>query len=147
MQYKSDSVETKYILVSFHCDSAAHWVDDPPSVVFRHRVPVTAPEVMYIYVGAPRKEIIGKCVIRSVERITIGKALKLAAKGRITKDALSEYIGDKKEVGLYHVNNIVIFNAPLSLESLRKKGRFFAPQSFLFLSDEGVAEIESMSAS
>lgn len=147
MQYKSNSIETKHILVSFHSASAANWLENPPSVVFRHRVPVAVPDVMYIYVGAPKKEIIGKCAIRSVERIAASKTSSLADKGRISNKALSEYIGDKKDVGLYLVDDIMIFNTPLSLESLRKKGRFFAPQSFLFLSEEGVAEIEKRSIS
>lgn len=144
MQFKSDGKDTEAILVSFRHKAKSCLLSDPPSVIFRHRIPASKPTVMYLYIGAPVKEIIGKCHIDSTESVSLAAAKKLANDARIAPEELERYIGQHKDVSIYKISGITIFNNAIGLDRLRKSGRLFPPQSFLFLSEEGVAEINRL---
>ena len=144
MQFKSSSGETDKILVSFHSKWADIFIKDPPSVVFRLRVPIQTPTKLYIYASAPLCAIIGVCEIKSVERLKIKAALALSKAGRIDETELRSYIGKYADVGVFRIGKVKIAKKYLSLDQLRSKGRFFPPQSFLFISDEGGKLLDSL---
>ena len=144
MQFKSSGIETQWILVSFHAKWLEAFRSNPPEVVFRHRVPSRAPEHMYIYIGSPVKALIGTCEIVSVNNVSGSEAMALCAAARIEKQELEEYIAERDSVSLYRLCNAQVFNKPITLDTLRSCGRFYPPQSFFFLSQEGVAEVDRL---
>jgi predicted transcriptional regulator len=70
--------------------------------------------------------------------------MALAAEGCISKSELKDYIAKHDDLGVYHIKKIKLTSNPLSLDLLRSKGRFFPPQSFLFVSDDGAKELDTL---
>ena len=137
IDFKSKTGNTDNIVVSFHFKWVEIFRSDPPAVVFRHRTPVKNPKYMYIYAGAPLSSIIGKCEIVEIAQVNIDTAMNLLDDGGITKEDLSDYLEGYEEVGLYYIDKVKVAKTPIDIKEIRASGRFFPPQSLLFLSDEG----------
>ncbi|GJL86603.1 hypothetical protein [Hyphomonas sp. KY3] len=120
------------IVVSF----SAHWrgslLNADIKHVFRKRVPKSfEPRLMYIYVGSPHSEIIGRAEINSIELLDFDSAVSLLESAKLTKQELSSYFGNDPVVGCYDIANIELAAEPLSLNSLFHHSGFHPPQSFV----------------
>ena len=131
------------VLVSFHSKWAQLLRAATPKVVFRHRVPTQQVRTMFFYVGSPICAVIGKAAISEVKTLRADKARVFASQGAISKEELSQYISKHPKVGVYRIEDYVIFDKEVPLAVLQEKFSFYAPQSFMYLSEEGVHFLQS----
>lgn len=99
-------------------------------VFFRKRRPVLPPDRVFFYVGVPVKKIIGFSDLNFIEKVGLNEAIKYKDEGCITETELEKYIGSDGYVFAIHLNEAIIFENPMDLESLRNEFSFNPPQSF-----------------
>lgn len=137
------STETNQIVVSFSSRWMAPLCSQSIEYVFRKRIPKSLnPHTMFIYLGSPVCQIIGKTKIISSGSINLQKALSVQDKAKITEDELIKYFSGDKEIGFYHVGKIDLFERPILLKELKSELNFFTPQSFVHVSKKALDWLE-----
>ena len=132
------------VLVSFHSKWAQLLRAATPKVVFRLRIPTQPVRTMFFYVGVPIRAVIGKAAISEIRTLKADEACAYASQGAISKEELSQYISKHEKVGIYQIEDYVIFNKEIPLAVLKERFSFYAPQSFMYLSEEGVHFLQSV---
>lgn len=86
---------------------------------------------MYIYVGSPHSEIIGRAEIKSIQLLDYDHAVTLSESAHLTKEELIAYFGSYRMIGCYTIGKIELAKLPLSLAKLHEQSGFHPPQSFV----------------
>lgn len=130
------------IILSFEERWEQSLVGNKISCVFRKRAP-TKNDIkwMYVYVGSPRKAIIGKYEIKEIELLNVDAAVDLAVLGGLTKSELLDYAEDYSQIYLFSVQEFMKADKYADLDILKGKYKFTPPQSYLILSDFGKNEL------
>lgn len=110
---------------------------------FRKRGPrAVTPEWVYVYVGAPASALIGRFRLRQHVQLDAHRALELAGEGGLTPEELLNYLGGSSHVDAFFVDELELAPRACPLAKLKEQYKFDPPQSFLFLSIEGLAALD-----
>ena len=105
-------------------------------VFFRKKCPTATPSRVYLYVGAPIKEIIGYAEVQHIQDVSLDEALSLTEQGAISPQEVANYVGNGSSVHAIWIHSLILFSEPLSLLELREATSFNPPQSFCNISKE-----------
>jgi predicted transcriptional regulator len=125
------------IVVSFHAKWRELFMQNAVKRIFRRRAPRTAPTQMYVYIGSPVSAIIGRCTITDLDWLPVEDVLALSSEGALSRDELSQYIGNYQTLAVYSVRPIEVCRRSLPLSILKERFSFSPPQSFFALSRAG----------
>jgi hypothetical protein len=133
------------IVVSFE----AHWYDAIRSCrlpwVMRKRVPVAyIPRRLYFHVNSPRSCICARAEIQSVDALSLEDAVRNSGRLHLSERDIRAYFGPLKEVGRYVLRAVERAPTEASTQVIAKRMVYFAPQSFFFLSTDGLRILDEL---
>lgn len=107
-------------------------------VVFRKMGPSDfTPNLMYIYIAAPDSAIVARSPITKYETLNLADALLLADDGKISRDALTEYARDRRQLIVMHLGEIAIAQSQITYLRLAEDFNFWPSSTFIPLSESG----------
>lgn len=133
------------ILVSFK----GHWEEvllcESITGFIRKRLPRTVkPKWVYAYFGSPFSRVSIKVEVKSIEDVPVKTALGHAAGLHLSPDEIRHYCFGRAEIGLCLTGRLRPAKSKVTLQKLRSVLDFFPPQSFLILSKEAKATLDSL---
>ena len=113
-------------------------------VFFRKRGPTKAPKYVYAYVSLPTSSIIGRARVLSLEKLSVGEALLLSEKGKISREELGGYARGSYELCVIRIGSFQQAKTPIGLAQLKTDFACLPPQNFFFLSKKGKAALDEI---
>ena len=126
--------------VSFDARSLTNILNSKLRFFIRRKVPAIAPSELYLYVNAPVSSVVAKAEVLSLSKIDVDDAVIILDSLHMTEDAVRRYIGDRSQVGLYHIGEPSPFKSPVRTEAIQRELVFHPPQNFCAVNDR-VAEL------
>ena len=134
--------ESKQIVVSFSGRWKERLSSQSIQYVFRKRIPKSIePAMMFIYVGTPVCQIIGRAKIVRFGSMSLKDALSVCDKAQISPEELKAYMAQSDQIGFYQIEPECIFNQPISLKTLSEELNFHPPQSFVHVSKTAALQL------
>ncbi len=139
IEYKaSPSAQSDSVVVSFDSKWLEPLVAGDVHSVIRRRFPkARTPIWLYAYVNSPVSGLVCRSRIVAIDSLTLSDALGQASNLLLSSDEIRDYFGEYEHLGRYELGRAEVFGHTLGVNRLREAGRFFPPQSFLYLSRDG----------
>jgi predicted transcriptional regulator len=103
--------------------------------------------VVYVYSSSPDKQLVGTLRTKAVHRCRPNSVWdRFRDVIGISRAYLNDYLAGASEAVIIELGNPVRWNRPISLEELRRHVEVEPPQSFRYLSDEQVTELDRLLA-
>jgi predicted transcriptional regulator len=133
------------IILSFH----SKWYDPlregKCSLVFRKTGPKRfKPDRLYAYLSAPISAVVARIPVIGYEEMPLEQAVRLAAKGFISRQELLSYAGERPTLVVYTIGPPAIARRPVTRIALMEKYDFAPSQTYIPVSETGQSLLDHL---
>ena len=133
------------IVVSFQSDWYESLTKLRFQTVIRKRGPTNCtPHWIYAYVNSPKSALCAKAEILTINNIPSGAVIEMASELDMSKEQILDYVGNYESVYVYRLGQIYFPKREPRLHEIRQHLIFHPPQSFFFLSQEGMGVLDEL---
>lgn len=140
--------EDRTVLMSVRPDFATALLNGTKTAEVRRRFPeLPAGTVIYVYSSTPKKQVVGTLRISAVHRVPRTRAWSLFRRViGISRPYLDSYLDGVELASIIEVNEPVRWSNPVPLQTLRTSVELEPPQSYRYLSQKHIQQIETLRA-
>lgn len=140
--------DSRLMVMSIHTRHANSIMRGEKTVELRKTRPlVEAGQPVALYATSPTRAVVATCVIDSVE-VGDPRDLKdaLLPRASVTGAEYDTYFASSRQAVALHLRDVVVLSHPITLDSIRERRAWHPPQTWHFLSAQGVAALMGSSA-